>query len=77
MSLMGTAMAKKFIKYPIAYTLSLVSFMLFFSASGYYLFIFDWHIDALMATINGLFLVVLIGISIGIYAVAEKIKSRS
>ncbi|KLP36377.1 hypothetical protein AZ021_001417 [Enterobacter ludwigii] len=77
MNLASKMMTRKFISYFVAYLLLLISFMLFFSASGYYLFIFDWSKGALIVTVHGFLLFGLIALSIAIYAVAEKMKERS
>ncbi|STD21103.1 Uncharacterised protein [Enterobacter asburiae] len=42
MNLTLTALIRKFISYLAIYTLLIISFMLFVTVSGYYLFIFDW-----------------------------------
>lgn len=43
MNLTLTALIRKFISYLAIYTLLIISFMLFVTVSGYYLFIFDWR----------------------------------
>lgn len=67
-------MIKTIIKYFLVYALMLVSFMLFFSIIGYYLFVFDWGNSMLWSAINALMLLILICASIAIYYFAEKIK---
>jgi hypothetical protein len=43
MNLTVKALIRKFISYLAIYTLLIISFMLFVTVSGYYLFIFDWR----------------------------------
>lgn len=63
-------------KYVIVYLMLIVSFMLFFSTLGYYIFIFDWSVTNLEITINAALLIILLVASIAIYYFAEKLKSR-
>lgn len=63
-------------KYVIVYLMLIVSFMLFFSTLGYYIFVFDWSVTTLEITINAALLIILLVASIVIYYFAEKLKSR-
>ncbi|CAH5644712.1 hypothetical protein AI2983V1_2566, partial [Enterobacter cloacae] len=63
-------------KYVIVYLMLIVSFMLFFSTLGYYIFVFDWSVTTLEITINAALLIILLVASIAIYYFAEKLKSR-
>lgn len=63
-------------KYVIVYLMLIVSFMLFFSTLGYYIFVFDWSTTILEITINAVLLIILLVASIAIYYFAEKLKSR-
>ncbi|KJI88973.1 hypothetical protein A9X61_08615 [Enterobacter asburiae] len=63
-------------KYVIVYLMLIVSFMLFFSTLGYYIFVFDWSVTTLEITINTVLLIILLAASIAIYYFAEKLKSR-
>ncbi|KHO35397.1 hypothetical protein SS21_22535 [Enterobacter roggenkampii] len=63
-------------KYVIVYLMLIVSFMLFFSTLGYYIFVFDWSVTILEITINAALLIILLVASIAIYYFAEKLKSR-
>lgn len=63
-------------KYVIVYLMLIVSFMLFFSTLGYYVFVFDWSVTILEITINAALLIILLVASIAIYYFAEKLKSR-
>ncbi len=63
-------------KYVIIYLMLIVSFMLFFSTLGYYIFVFDWSVTTLEITINAALLIILLVASIAIYYFAEKLKSR-
>ena len=63
-------------KYVIVYLMLIVSFMLFFSTLGYYIFVFDWSVTTLEITINAARLIILLVASIAIYYFAEKLKSR-
>jgi len=63
-------------KYAIVYLMLIVSFMLFFSTLGYYIFVFDWSVTTLEITINAALLIILLVASIAIYYFAEKLKSR-
>lgn len=60
----------------IVYLMLIVSFMLFFSTLGYYIFVFDWSVTTLEITINAVLLIILLAASIAIYYFAEKLKSR-
>ncbi len=62
-------------KYVIAYLMLIVSFMLFFSTLGYYIFVFDWSVTTSEITINAALLIILLIASIAIYYFAEKLKS--
>lgn len=72
----GFLVSEKIIKYLLAYTLMFISFLLFFSSLGYYVFLFDWHGTRISVWMNAGLLAILVAASIAIYAVAEKIKSR-
>lgn len=63
-------------KYIIVYLMLIVSFMLFFSVLGYYIFVFDWSVTTLEITINAALLIILLVASIAIYYFAEILKSR-
>lgn len=63
-------------KYVIVYLMLIVSFMLFFSTLGYYIFVFDWSVTTLEITINAVLLIILLAASIAIYYFVEKLKSR-
>lgn len=63
-------------KYVIVYLMLIVSFMLFFSTLGYYIFVFDWSVTTLEITINAALLILLLVASIAIYYFAEKLKSK-
>lgn len=67
-------MIKIAIKYISIYTLMIFSFMLFFCVVGYYIFVFDWGNNIIHSAINAVILISLIGVSIAIYYLAEKIR---
>lgn len=67
-------MIKIAIKYISIYTLMMFSFMLFFCVVGYYIFVFDWGNNIIYSAINAVILTSLIGASIAIYYLAEKIR---
>ncbi len=69
-------MFKRASKYVVVYLMLIVSFMLFFSILGYYIFVFDWSATTLVITINAILLIILLVASIAIYYFAEKLKSR-
>ena len=69
-------MFKRASKYVVVYLMLIVSFMLFFSTLGYYIFVFDWAATTLVITINAILLIILLVASIAIYYFAEKLKSR-
>ena len=69
-------MFEKASKYVLVYLMLIVSFMLFFSTLGYYIFVFDWSVTTLEITINTVLLIILLAASIAIYYFAEKLKSR-
>lgn len=69
-------MFEKASKYVIVYLMLIVSFMLFFSTLGYYIFVYDWSVSTIEITINAALLIILLVASIAIYYFAEKIKSR-
>lgn len=71
---MGFLMINPVIKYFLVYTLIVISFLLFFAVTGYYTFVFEWHHDFIWSAINALILLTLVGASIVIYYIAEKIK---
>lgn len=69
-------MFEKLVRYIFVYFLLLVSFMLFFTSLGYYVFVFNWGVSILKIAINALLLISVIAVSIAIYYFAEKMKSR-
>lgn len=77
MNLTLTALIRKFISYLAIYTLLIISFMLFVTVSGYYLFIFDWPEDAPRIAMHGFLCTGLNALAIAIYVVAEKWKEKS
>ncbi len=77
MNLTVKALIRKFISYLMVYALLIISFMLFVTVSGYYLFIFDWPDDVPRIAMHGFLCAGLNSLAIGIYVVAEKWKERS
>ncbi|NDO81893.1 hypothetical protein CJP72_14290 [Citrobacter sp. NCU1] len=69
-------MFEKLVRYIFVYFLLLVSFMLFFTSLGYYIFVFNWGESILKIAINALLLISVIALSIAIYYLAEKMKSK-
>lgn len=69
-------MFEKLVRYIFVYFLLLVSFMLFFTSLGYYIFVFNWGGSILKIAINALLLISVIALSIAIYYLAEKMKSK-
>ncbi|MCX8289436.1 hypothetical protein [Enterobacter pseudoroggenkampii] len=76
MNLPVKAITRKFIIYLIVYALLIISFMLFVTVSGYYLFIFDWPEDVPRIAMHGFLCAGLNALAIGIYVVAEKWKEK-
>jgi len=66
----------KAIRYIGVYLMLLLSFMLFFTVLGYYVFVFDWSVSTFEVTINAALLIFAVAASIAIYYFAEKLKSR-
>lgn len=77
MNLTVKALIRKFISYLAIYTLLIISFMLFVTVSGYYLFIFDWPAEVPRIAMHGFLSTGLNALAIGIYVVAEKWKEKS
>ncbi len=76
MNLPLKTITRKFINYLISYTLLIISFMLFVTVSGYYLFIFNWPDDVRQIAMHGSLCAGLNVLAIGIYVVAEKRKEK-
>ncbi len=76
MNLPVKAITRKFIIYLKVYALLIISFMLFVTVSGYYLFIFDWPEDVPRIAMHGFLCAGLNALAIGIYVVAEKWKEK-
>lgn len=76
MNLTVKALIRKFISYLTVYILLIISFMLFVTVSGYYLFIFDWPEDVQQIAMHGFLCAGLNALAIGIYVVAEKWKEK-
>ncbi|PAN88630.1 hypothetical protein CIW64_14185 [Enterobacter cloacae] len=76
MNLTVKALIRKFISYLTVYILLIISFMLFVTVSGYYLFIFDWPEDVPRIAMHGFLCAVLNALATGIYVVAEKWKEK-
>ncbi|KAE8275716.1 hypothetical protein QVH37_13545 [Enterobacter pseudoroggenkampii] len=76
MNLPVKAITRKFIIYLMVYALLIISFMLFVTVSGYYLFIFDWPEDVPRIAMHGFLCAGLNALAIGIYVVAEKWKEK-
>ena len=77
MNLTMKALIRKFISYLAIFTLLILSFMLFVTVSGYYLFIFDWPAEVPRIAMHGFLCTGLNALAIGIYVVAEKWKEKS
>jgi len=77
MNLTMKALIRKFISYLAIYTLLIISFMLFVTVSGYYLFIFDWPAEVPRIAMHGFLCTGLNALAIGIHVVAEKWKEKS
>lgn len=77
MNLTVKALIRKFISYLAIYTLLIISFMLFVTVSGYYLFIFDWPAEVPRIAMHGFLCTGLNALAIGIYVVPEKWKEKS
>ncbi len=77
MNLTMKALIRKFISYLAIFTLLIISFMLFVTVSGYYLFIFDWPAEVPRIAMHGFLCTGLNALAIGIYVVAEKWKEKS
>ena len=77
MNLTVKTLIRKFISYLAIYTLLIISFMLFVTVSGYYLFIFDWPDDVPRIAMHGFLCAGLNALAIGIYVVAEKRKEKN
>ena len=71
------ALIRKFISYLAIYTLLIISFILFVTVSGYYLFIFDWPADVPRIAMHGFLYTGFNALAIGIYVIAEKWKEKS
>lgn len=69
-------MFDKAIRYIGVYLMLLLSFMLFFTVLGYYVFVFDWSVSTFEVTINAALLIFAVAASIAFYYFAEKLKSR-
>lgn len=67
---------RTFISYLTIYTLLIISFTLFLTVSGYYLFIFDWPEDVPRIAMHGFLCAGLNALAIGVYAVAEKWREK-
>lgn len=76
MNLTVKALVRKFISYLTIYTFIIISFMLFVTISGYYLFIFSWPEDVPRIAMHGFLCAGLNSLAIGIYVVAEKWKDK-
>ncbi|CAH5314026.1 hypothetical protein AI2839V1_2644 [Enterobacter cloacae] len=76
MNLTVKALIRKFISYLTVYILLIISFMLFVTVSGYYLFIFDWPEDVPQIAMHGFLCAGLNALATGIYVVAEKWKEK-
>ena len=77
MNLTVKALIRKFISYLMVYALLIISFMLFVTVSGYYLFIFDWPADFPRIAMHAFLCAGLNALAIGIYVVAEKRKEKN
>ncbi|KMK11231.1 hypothetical protein ABW06_22560 [Pluralibacter gergoviae] len=64
-------------KYLSYYMLNLLSFFLFFSTLGYYVFFYSWGNDIGDNTLNIMAIIISISLAIGIYSLADKIKNRT
>ena len=64
-------------KYLFYYLLNLLSFFIFFSMLGYYVFFYSWENDIAQNMLNIMSIIVSVSLSIGIYSLADKIKDRS
>lgn len=69
-------MIKKAIRYLVGYFLVLISFLLFFCTLGYYIFVFEWDVDLMRIVMNTFIIAISFMVSIAIYSLADKVKSR-
>ena len=69
-------MIKKAIIYLVGYLLVAISSLLFFCALGYYIFVFEWDVDLMRIVMNAFIIAISFIVSIAIYSLADKIKSR-
>lgn len=76
MNLTVKVLIRKFISYLMGYALLIISSMLFWTVSGYYLFIFDWPEDIPRIAMHGFLCAGLNALAIGVYVVAEKWKEK-
>ena len=67
---------KKAIKYLVSYLLVAISFLLFFGTLGYYIFVFEWDVDLMRIVMNAFIIAISFMVSITIYSLADKIKSK-
>ncbi|CAO95665.1 hypothetical protein ETA_06190 [Erwinia tasmaniensis Et1/99] len=55
--------------------LTYLAFLGFIACAGYYVLIFDWHISATATALHIALMIVAIAALIGIYGIAEKLRS--
>ncbi|VTT27924.1 Uncharacterised protein [Klebsiella pneumoniae] len=67
-------MFKRIVKWLTALLIISLSGLLFFSSLGYYLFWFDWNVSALGKFIYTMIFILLITVSVVIYAIGEKLR---
>ena len=60
-------MFDKAIRYIGVYLMLLLSFMIFYTVHGYYVFVFDWSVSTFEVTINAALLIFAVAASIAIY----------
>ena len=69
-------MIRKIIKYSLVYMMIFISSVTLFSTLGYYILVFDWSNELSNLAINSGAFLLLVLVSIAIYYIAEKIKSK-
>ncbi|CAY73018.1 hypothetical protein [Erwinia pyrifoliae] len=68
-------MLRKSLRWLLRIALTYLAFLGFVACAGYYVLIFDWHISATAIALHIALMIVAIAILIGIYGIAEKLRS--
>ncbi|WP_337027677.1 hypothetical protein [Pantoea eucalypti] len=68
------SMVKKLVLYLLHLLLKLISGLILFSCTGYFIFFCDWNVTIMMKIINGILIALSVTVSLGFYWAGAKLR---